>query len=290
MAHEPVYRLHEHLLTKWALASHNYDIMFFHKGARASLSDNFSQYLDQPGGTKLSLEFELFPSGDGVSTTASSTPVVSPRITTNAGAPTAPVASQTVTSIMEEIQSMYGTEDEVSHVVRPHAAEGLESVRQEAPGDVRPEAASTMDAPVTTSNRKSKSSKNKKAAVIPVDSVRPAATESTHSLVPMAESPSVDSAMIPFNDTIDRVGSNRVEAVYREMLDRERDIFMSILDNQAKWMTQIQSQMMSACLSIQENTIRLLGSRVEGKPSSSLEDTSVSTSDNENFCAKKQRR
>ena len=47
--------------------------------------------------------------------------------------------------------------------------------------------------------------------------------------------------------------ASRVESLYREMLDRERDMFMSILDSQAKWMSEMQSQMLNTCLALQSN-------------------------------------
>jgi len=47
------------------------------------------------------------------------------------------------------------------------------------------------------------------------------------------------------------------------MLDRERDIFMSLLESQARWMSQMQVQMTNTCLAVQENAFRMF-SRARG--------------------------
>lgn len=61
----------------------------------------------------------------------------------------------------------------------------------------------------------------------------------------------------------------RVEQIYREMLDREKEIFMSIIDSQARWLSQVQSQMVSTCLAVQEKALTLLvGSREDDECSS----------------------
>ena len=58
-----------------------------------------------------------------------------------------------------------------------------------------------------------------------------------------------------------QTSDGKIEQIYREMLDREKDIFMSILDSQARWLSQVQTQMVNTCLAAQEKALSLVMAR-----------------------------
>lgn len=43
---------------------------------------------------------------------------------------------------------------------------------------------------------------------------------------------------------------SKIEALYREMLDRERDMFLTVLESQAKWMTEMHNRTINACMAM----------------------------------------
>ena len=230
--HEPLFKLYEHLIGKWKLSDRNFDIVFYSNDSRACLSDPISQYLEN-GKPKASFEFDLIPAtvvestgmikplGDSVtpSTTASSTPVP--------GSPALP-----------DLHHEEHRPEEVLPACKP-----IEPI-----------------VPITSSNRKSKSSSRSKTTkptvaveeeILPVVTPPLPETKPVECLVP---SPS-NTLMIPMVNTMP---SSSAESVYKEMLDRERDIFMSLLESQARWMSQMQTQMTNTCLALQENAFRML--------------------------------
>ena len=81
------------------------------------------------------------------------------------------------------------------------------------------------------------------------------------------------------------LNDSRVEAVYKEMLDREKDIFLSILDSQARWLCQMQNQMMTTCLSVQERALSGLMAQAHRSSVHSEDDSGTSRVD-----TKKQRK
>jgi hypothetical protein len=243
--HEPVFKLYEHLMAKWKLTERSFDVVFFFNGTRACLSDKVSQYLEN-GKPKVSFEFELIPSSltdsevakvnlDSISptTTASSTPV-----------PGSPVMSVKPAPVDEPL---------IPEPILP----------LNSPSDV-------PVAPVTTSNRKSSKSSSRsrpKTAIVteePVASAPPPPVEAVPAPPIAAISPieyvlpvASNALVIPSSMTTTTPPPS--ESVYKEMLDRERDIFMTLLESQARWMSQMQAQMTSTCLAVQENAFRMLG-------------------------------
>lgn len=73
-----------------------------------------------------------------------------------------------------------------------------------------------------------------------VDLVKPLVVE------PRSTSPHADSPL-----------SSIVISLCKDMMDKQKEMFVSTLDSQARWMAQMQTQMTTACLTIQEKAIRL---------------------------------
>jgi hypothetical protein len=98
-----------------------------------------------------------------------------------------------------------------------------------------------------------------KAALVPIPSERKRSnlTERKERKASFVHEPTVTAIANP------SLENSRVEQIYKEMMDREKDIFMSILDSQARWLSQVQSQMVSTCLAVQEKALRLVMGREE---------------------------
>jgi hypothetical protein len=98
-----------------------------------------------------------------------------------------------------------------------------------------------------------------KAALVPIPSERKRTnfTEREERNTSFAQEPTVTTIANP------SLENTRIEQIYNEMMDREKDIFMSILDSQARWLSQVQSQMVSTCLAAQEKALRLVMRREE---------------------------
>jgi hypothetical protein len=99
-----------------------------------------------------------------------------------------------------------------------------------------------------------------KAALVPIASERKRSNlteRKERSRSSLAQEPTVTTMANP------SLENTRIEQIYKEMMDREKDIFMSILDSQARWLSQVQSQMVSTCLAVQEKALRLVMGRDE---------------------------
>ena len=250
---EPVFKLYEHLMSKWNLSSRNLDIVFYCDGSRACLSDLISQYSQGKDSTKVCFDFDLIPSEPGTVTepdnpTPSGVETVTPTTTASSTpVPGSPIATAT----------------------NNHPKEDLQHFLALPPPPAQKQVVSDPLVPITTSNRKTKTSgsrvKSKPPTTSVVDDITTAPPEmKNHEPLETPPDPAPMSALIlppapPSTILTSPVTADRLETVYREMLDRERDIFMSMLDCQARWMSQMQTQMVNACIAVQENAFRYLG-------------------------------
>jgi hypothetical protein len=233
--HEPVFKLYEHLMAKWKLAERSFDVVFFFNGTRACLSDQVSQYLEN-GKPKVIFEFELIPSSFTDSELVKQTTTTLDTCTPTTTASSTPVPGSPAVAV----EPTPSEEPPVRELVLPP---------------------DSVVAPVTSSNRKSsKSSSRSKPKTLAVPEEPPAAAPP----LPVEPSPPI-AALSPAEYILPSSAlvipsrmSSPPDSVYKEMLDRERDIFMTLLESQARWMSQMQAQMTNTCLAVQENAFRML--------------------------------
>lgn len=216
---EPVSKLHDYLIKKWKLSEMHYDLILHNKGHSMCLNDVLSAYQDSSVAVKVLIEYELVSSGDD-STTAGSTPVA---------ATPEPQAAPNVDSILQEIQHLASLQ------------------------------ALNSDQVVTLTI-----SPKKPLVDQPIKVIQPVTKETIYSSNEVSQEPlplsvpalSPDSLILaPLPVSSDH---QRIETIYKEMLDREKDLFMSILDSQARWLAQMQNQMVSTCLAVQEKAFNKL--------------------------------
>jgi hypothetical protein len=79
----------------------------------------------------------------------------------------------------------------------------------------------------------------------------------------VASPPSTPSSLGSATTTAPMTGTEKVEQMYQMMLDRERSLFISVLENQAKWMTEMSNQMLTKCLEIQKENFEFNENRLK---------------------------
>jgi len=215
---EPVSKLHDYLIKKWKLSEMHYDLILHNKGNSMSLTDVLSAYQDSSVAVKVLIEYELVSSGNDP-TTAGSTPVA---------ATPEPQAAPNVDSILQEIQHLaslqaVNSDQVVTLTISPKKPLVDEPIKEK---------------PVT---------KNTTYSSTEVSPEPPPVS------VPALSADSLILAQLPVSSDL-----QRIETIYKEMLDREKDLFMSILDSQARWLAQMQNQMVNTCLAVQEKAFNKL--------------------------------
>ncbi len=208
--HEPVNKLYEYLQSKWKLS--NFKLTLLCKGKTMDLASSLSSYSDGLSG-KLPIEYELVP-GHGDTEIEKKTHGDSSDISQSSTAAPTPRA---VTPAPQESFEVH--EPQEALIVHERARK---SHRQ----DHSPKKPSVKKSNVQSTNEALIST------VPPVGTLTVAPIERVANTV--------------HSDT----DNSKVEALYREMLDRERDIFTNVLESQAKWMADMQTRMINFCVSI----------------------------------------
>lgn len=242
---EPVSKLQDYLIKKWRISENNSDLVLYCRGARMALTDPLSSYQENSVSTKVPLEYDIRGQGDDAATT-SSTPTASPAPASN------------VDSILQEIQNLATPPCSAVKAAPPPAAldqppSKPSPKKVHAPKPSVPETAAVLPA--------APKAPVKPKEVLPVAEAVKQSDAGVAALLnerPAPEGPVLPEMPLPLsipsgvtlNTFTTHSDDSRIEAIYKEVLDKEREIFMTILDSQARWLSQLQSQMMSTVLTM----------------------------------------
>ncbi len=262
---ELVAKLYEYLLSKLKVSAQETgrELVLYCRGERMMLTDQLGHYRENSVSVKVPIEYEIVSIAEESTTTASSTPSGARE----SSGPLEKSDGKHVASILQ---------DRLSEAPEPkgleHGSDQMQPVIQTVVpttlSDRKPLRGS--DVAVTQSDRKTKrknesnhskdsggpelddSKRRKKGtATLCVDTQN---SESAQPPLPLnqgerREAFTVESGIGKIH--IDAIactekGTEKIESLYREMLDREREIFTSLIESQAQWLGQIHFQMTSS--------------------------------------------
>ncbi len=226
MNNELVAKLYEYLVGKWKLV--DVELVLFHKGTKMLLTDLLSYYQESEVSLRVSLEYDVV---NDESVTASSTPTGASAPQPDFVHPEPTVISNNFAAPPESCPSACEAQPTVVSVERHVVEPTVESSQRVAEGHMVSHCLTTSTCasepvgdPTTKSDRKKKKPEKKRKLTHSVETCTDPIVQVTP---PGAES-------VP-----------NVESMLREMLDRQEKLVMTVLDSQARWFAEMQSNMLN---------------------------------------------